>query len=111
MRASRSLASLTAWVAAACVTLPQPTPADVQVANQKWPDASLETLQAGRKALVARCSGCHTVPLPSEFSPAEWLPILADMHDEAKVTEADRLLIDQFVLTLSESYRRNGASK
>ena len=111
MRAHRCVISLATLWASACVTLPQPTPADVLVANQKWPEANLETLQAGRKALVARCSGCHTVPLPSEFSPTEWLPILADMHEEAHVTEADRVLIDQFVLTLSESYRRNGANK
>lgn len=87
---------------AGCASLPHPTPTDVAVAQERWPDASLGTLEAGRRAFVSYCSGCHTLPLPSSRSPAKWESILDEMHVEAKVPLHYQPLIDQFVLTLSE---------
>jgi mono/diheme cytochrome c family protein len=52
--------------------LPEPTSADVVVAQREEPSASLEDLRRGRTLYLQRCGGCHTLRAPSEFKADEW---------------------------------------
>ena len=94
------LLGMTAFIG--CVALPHPTPMDAERAKARWSGASVESLEAGRRAYVARCSGCHSLHLPQTKTPSEWPKALVEMQKEANLAPAERLLIEQFLVTMSE---------
>jgi hypothetical protein len=94
--------SASAALAVGCVAaLPHAQPADVLVAQTKWKDASLESLEQGRLHYVRKCGGCHALYQPSDRKPEEWPGVLDEMEVEAKLTPDDRQRIEQFLITLS----------
>ncbi len=98
----RTFALLVSLLAASgCVALPHATPLDAELAQDRWPGTSMETLEADRRLYVGRCSGCHGLYLPSRHTPHEWPKLLDDMTREAKLTAPERVRIERFVLTLA----------
>ena len=92
---------LALFAATGCVGLAHPDPTDAERAQAHFPEASLATLEAGRSAYVARCSGCHALFLPQSHSAAEWPKRVEEMEREAKLKPGERALIAQFLVTLS----------
>lgn len=89
-------------LAAACVApLPHATVDDATRAQARWPEASVATLEAGRRLFADRCSGCHALRLPSEYPAARWPALLSQMEKEAKLAPEERELIERFVLTVA----------
>jgi Quinohemoprotein amine dehydrogenase A, alpha subunit, haem binding len=57
----------------ACVAaLPEPTGAQVLAARAGDPGLSLEDLQRGRAAYIARCGNCHVLRSPTEHAADAW---------------------------------------
>jgi cytochrome c5 len=81
---------------AAC-TPPPPlvTPADADRTHLAMAD-----LQRGRDLLLAKCGGCHDVPLPSSQTPAQWGPRMDDMAQRAGLVGDERRLIQQYLLAM-----------
>lgn len=93
----QTLALACALTVVACTeSLPRPTQAEVELARNDWPDASLEQLNRGRQLYVQSCAGCHALALPSEHEPGEWTSIVQTMRREEEVElrddEADLIL-------------------
>jgi hypothetical protein len=88
-------------VAGACVTLPQPTPSDVDRARRRWPEASLDSLSLGKHTYETRCSGCHRLYAPSAHPPEQWARAISEMAARAKLRPEEELAVLQFLVTLS----------
>ncbi len=93
---------LAGGLAAACAAaLRHSTPADVTLVSPKWPGTTVEDLERGRRLYVRRCSGCHTLVLPSAHGPDEW-PVLVDaMAERARLKPAEREDVVRFLTAVS----------
>jgi mono/diheme cytochrome c family protein len=49
------------------------------------PGSNVEKLAEGRRLYVARCSGCHNLPLPASQTAEEWASEMDDMGQRAKL--------------------------
>lgn len=89
----------------ACATLvPDPTPAQLEIAQNRWPTVTLAELTEGRKIFVNECSGCHNIPPPSELTATEWPATIQEMGKEyAKISPADIELITKYVVSARET--------
>ena len=86
-----------------CATIPRPTSVDVARTQTHFPGATLATLEAGRRAFVDSCSGCHSLPKPEKKSAVQWPKVLDEMAGEAKLSTSQKDLIAQFLVTMSEN--------
>jgi cytochrome c5 len=86
-----------------CASLPRPTAADVTRAQTHFPQATLDSLEAGRRAFVDSCSGCHALPNPQKKRADQWPKVLDEMAGEAKLSTSQKNLIAQFLVTMSEN--------
>lgn len=96
------------WLAlalAGCASLPHAGPEVLPWAHQRYPEATVTSLEQGRAAYVRRCSGCHALVLPSKLAPEEWPRLVAKMEREQQVRleSAEALLIEQYLVTLSSA--------
>ena len=57
-------------------------------AKEKVPGITMEGLRAGSRAYIQRCSGCHALHKPSQFTVQQWHPILIKMFEKAKVRDS-----------------------
>jgi hypothetical protein len=94
--------SLLILLAAGCAGLPHPTAGDLLRAKAHYPTATQASLEEGRSAFVADCSGCHALPLPQDHLAAEWPEVVTVMAERAHLSDADRELIEQFLVTLAD---------
>jgi mono/diheme cytochrome c family protein len=70
----------------------------------------VEDLAQGRALYVEKCSGCHNLHLPAEYSPEEWKSYVAYMVAEAKITPAEQAAIARFLAASSARSRGLDAS-
>lgn len=89
-------------VSLGCAGLPHATAEDVSRAKTLYPDATSASLEEGRAAFVADCSGCHNLPLPSEHAPEEWPEVVKLMAGRGHLSVHDRVLIEQYLVTVSD---------
>ncbi len=78
--------------AAACApAVPRVTPRLVAVAG---PGADATTLEQGRRIYVERCSTCHALPRPADYTAEQWRDWLRRMAPKGKLdaTESARAL-------------------
>ncbi len=89
----------------ACATMvPEPTPAQLEIAQNRWPAVTLAQLSQGRKIFVNQCSGCHNLPPPAELTPQEWPATIQEMGAEyAKLSQTDIELITKYVVSARET--------
>ncbi len=86
------------FCACAGAPLPSVTPHMLERAGENWPGVSMERLDAARSLYVSKCSGCHNVPIPSEFTIKKWGPILDEMAIKAKLRADETEDIWRFIL-------------
>lgn len=78
-----------------CVTsLYMPSENDANLFN-----TNLDTLKAGRKLYVKKCSSCHTLYLPPKYNYQEWVGILEKMQEKAKIDNSQKELINKYLIT------------
>lgn len=101
-RASLGVLALAALTAVGCAAaLRQPTAQDVRQASTRWPGTTLEDLHRGRSLYVRRCSGCHTLYLPSAYEAELWPALVDSMAVKARLDRAQQADITRFVVTLA----------
>lgn len=86
-----------------CASVPLPTGLDVARAKERGHDISLEDLTAGRSVYLARCGTCHQHYSPSEFASAEWPKWVDDMRERAKLADAERARVLQYLVIMAEA--------
>jgi cytochrome c2 len=59
---------------------------------------SLDDLKKGREIYVKKCSSCHQLFLPNQYNEKEWSLNLTEMQDRAKITDAEKQLIYQYIV-------------
>lgn len=82
--------------------IPQPTFTQVEQASQRWPGTNIETLIQGRQLYVLKCSGCHSVKVPSFYSEVQWDTLMKTMGTSAKLNKDEYNKILHYVLTMSK---------
>ena len=60
---------------------------------------TLEELQHGRQLYIDHCGSCHLLYLPKEYSDKDWEKILDSMKTRSKISESEKQLIWNFLLT------------
>jgi len=79
-----------------------PTQDDVAAASAVFPDVTLHDLSDGRALFVARCAGCHQLPVPSAHRPDEWPGLVGKME---KISDGDKALIERYLVAASARSR------
>jgi len=102
-----SLAGLLLGVACGSA-VPRPDAADALWASGRWPGTTVSDLEKGRELFVARCAGCHNLPLPASKTPDEWLGVVDEMATVARLSAADRDAVARYLGAASERSRRPG---
>jgi cytochrome c553 len=75
---------------------PIATAVDAQRAHVELAD-----LEHGRTLLVAKCGGCHQVPLPSEHTAHDWPIKLGEMSARAKLDDEQRRSIEKYLVVMA----------
>jgi len=104
------LATAGALAAACSAALDHPTAEDAEWAAREWPGTTVEDLAQGRALYVDKCSGCHNLHLPAEYSPEEWKSYVAYMVAEAKITPEEQAAIARYLAASSARGRGLEAS-
>jgi hypothetical protein len=66
---------------------------------------NLDTLKAGRKLYVKKCSSCHNLYLPSKYNSLEWQKNLEKMQKRAKIDSTQKELINNYLITACKKSR------
>jgi hypothetical protein len=56
-----------------------------------------DTLAAGRKLYVDKCSGCHSLYLPERFTEKQWEDIMPLMQMKANCSDQDIIMITKYL--------------
>lgn len=93
----RRLLALLIVALAGCMAAPPPaTQADAARAH-----VAIDVLQRGRDVLVAKCSGCHHTPLPTEHVAADWPHRIDEMSGRAHLDDQQRALVAAYLVALA----------
>jgi cytochrome c5 len=91
-----------ALAALACAAaLSHPTAADALTVAERYPGTTVDDLERGRALYVRRCAGCHTLPLASAHTAAEWPEVIGEMAGRARLGPRDRADVERFLFVLS----------
>ncbi len=103
MRACAAIAVALVVVAGCATVIPHPTQDVLGRARIADAPASMEELTSGRELYVAKCSGCHQLYVPSEFSATKWRESVAEMGERAKITLPDQERIRAYLETFAKA--------
>ncbi|HXC06969.1 MAG TPA: hypothetical protein VNZ86_19555 [Bacteroidia bacterium] len=99
-KTSLSLCLISLLGMVACrVGLHAPVAEEVPLAQQRWKDADLNSLQAGQKLYISHCRSCHWLKKPLQYSEDSWLDCLPEMCHKAHLNKDEQILIRRFMLT------------
>jgi hypothetical protein len=82
-------------------SLPTPTVEDTKKYSHR--NYSVYELSAGRDLYIAKCSGCHSLHLPQQYTAATWDTILTNMNPRAKVNPKEAEQIRAYLTLYSNS--------
>ena len=83
-----------AWAACSSIQLYKPTELTAQKSGFALPD-----LEKGRKLYVGHCANCHNLHKPSQYNPAQWTAKLELMQPKAKISNQDKQLIYNYLVS------------
>ena len=99
--------ALAVFFGAGCAgQIPHATPAQVEVAARRWPDATRDQLEHGRDLYIRRCSGCHTLYKPSALPAERWPAILDQMAPRARLASQETESLLPYLVALSTDPRK-----
>ena len=76
-------------------------PADavlVAVAQKRWPEANAIQLEQGRLLYTTRCTTCHALRDPAQYSPADWSYYLQVMSPRAQLADTERQAVERYLV-------------
>ncbi len=76
-----------------------PAPVNVEKARAVSPDITLEQMRSARDLYITKCSSCHNLHLPREFTAPEWQKNLDRMQPKAKITDAQKQLLYAYLVS------------
>jgi mono/diheme cytochrome c family protein len=92
--------------------IPEPTAIHLERAEALgFPSPTLESLRHGRKLYISRCSNCHTLYAPADYTPESWPAIVEDMRDNAEIDEAQVRDITRYVAAVSAAARDTSSAR
>jgi mono/diheme cytochrome c family protein len=97
------LVGLLAALFACAGQIPRPTSLQAQWAAQRWPGVTPEGLAQGRTLYIAKCSGCHTLRVPTKYSEDRWPSLLDKMQKRAKISDDEKAQILHYVLSVKQN--------
>ena len=65
--------------------LPQPTAAQLAVAQRTEPNTTLEDLSRGRASYTAKCGSCHALREPESLPAGDWRRVVDEMKQQQGV--------------------------
>lgn len=83
-------------------SVPEPTQQQVQWASDRWPGTAQKELSDGREMYIEKCSGCHSLKVPSKYTEEEWTPVFKKMSRKAKLTDAEYEKIWRYISTMAK---------
>jgi hypothetical protein len=81
----------------ASIGLPETDSTHVALASQRWHGTTAEDLEKGRSAYRDRCSGCHSLYGPGEFTEKQWDTLLPVMQKRARAAQDERVWMEKYV--------------
>lgn len=100
----RNLIILLIFFVGACTASQHIKPAedDLNLARKRVPGITMMDLHAGYKVYTTKCSGCHALHNPKEYSATQWKPILSEMLAKAKMNdEREKKLVSDYLVAKS----------
>ncbi|MDE3056559.1 MAG: hypothetical protein KGJ59_01195 [Bacteroidota bacterium] len=101
--AASTVVAVIASIASCSGSIPEPTPSQSVWASDKWPGTTYETLVHGRELYIAKCSGCHSLHAPSEYSERRWSAIVDTMKFKAKLNDSEAVLITKYLASAAQN--------
>jgi hypothetical protein len=91
------IALAVALVLGACVGAPPAVTPDAAARAH----TTVAELERGRTLLVARCGGCHRVPVPADHTARDWPVKLDEMATRAGLHRDERTLLERYLVVMS----------
>ena len=95
------IAGISVWIWACSPAtgsvLYSPAPADATGTH------SYDQLVAGRSLYIEKCGRCHKLKSPEKFTTSEWQKAMLKMQPKAKISDAERDLIQAYVLVKAKT--------
>lgn len=80
-----------------------PTAENLEAMRQKVPGITLEEANQGYTLYKSKCSGCHRLHAPLEYTTEKWQKTLKEMFPKVKmITSDERVLIERYLYSLSK---------
>lgn len=79
-----------------------PSSWEIQLAQKQWEQADSTYLSKGNQLYELKCSGCHYLYIPKNYSVEQWKKILPEMRNKAKLSNEEYEKIKVYLLTRSE---------
>ena len=80
-----------------------PTDKELAVAQKTNPSITLVDLKAGRAIYFNQCTECHKVLDIPKFSEKKWKHEIDDMSPKAKLTDAQKTTLSNYILSYREA--------
>ena len=95
-------AAISVYLISCATMIPIPQEKDIAAITKHFPKTQLSDLVNGRELYVNKCSGCHTLRIPSNYTKSQWQQRLPDMKVEAKISEEEAQNILRYLLTYAK---------
>jgi cytochrome c5 len=99
----RLLPLLSLLVAVACGAPIEITPAMVDAAKKRSPDATHASLDRGQTLFDKRCTKCHRAPDPKAKSAEKWPSIVRKMAKRAKLAPDEERDVLDYILAVHDA--------
>jgi len=83
--------------------LKAPTALDAQRASYRWPHYSIKHLAEGHQLYIIKCSSCHSLYKPTDFTEEKWNKLYPEMSMEARLDSAQHHLILNYLVVMSDT--------
>ncbi|MCK9408328.1 MAG: hypothetical protein M0R68_04260 [Bacteroidetes bacterium] len=97
----RSAISVILFFLGCSSSLPIPTASDLLEHSNNGDVVTVEELKEDRSLYIAKCSGCHGLYLPSQYSGKEWQTILPMMNEKSRLSETEAIRIKRYIFLYS----------
>ena len=80
-----------------------PIESDVAIASAHWQGTTLDNLTRGYSIFDDKCTDCHGIKKPQDFTQDEWNNIMPKMGRKAKLDTTQYKLVFRYILTKREA--------